>query len=105
MIEIGGDTQSTDGTEPSYQHYRGEPPRCGRGYEAWLAQEAIKRNPQVSIYALSWGVPGWVGNGSTSQDKIGTSYCTQDNIEYQTGLVSCMKSEFGIETSFLGVWK
>ena len=38
-VEIGGDTQSTDGTEPSHQHYRDEPSQCGRGYEAWLAQE------------------------------------------------------------------
>ena len=43
-IEIGGDTQSTDGTEPSYMHYRNDQPSCGRGYEAWLAVEAKKRN-------------------------------------------------------------
>jgi galactosylceramidase len=65
-IEIGGDTQSTDGTEPSYKHYREEPPVCGvnRGYEMWLLSEANKRNPDVQSFLLSWGVPNWVGNGT-----------------------------------------
>ena len=69
-LEIGGDTQSTDGSEASHSHFRGDL-SCARGYELWLAREAVARNPAIQLYALSWGVPQWVGNGS---------FFTADNI-------------------------
>jgi hypothetical protein len=103
-IEIGGDTQSTDGTEPSHMHYRSERSQCGRGYEAWLATEAKRRSSDLSLYALSWGVPGWVGNGSTSTGPIGESFCTDENIAYQTEWVSCMRSSYQLSIDYLGVW-
>ena len=57
--EIGGDTQSTDGTEPSHRHFREEPAQCGtnRGFEMWMLSEAAKRNPAVQSFLLSWGIP------------------------------------------------
>ena len=36
-VEIGGDGQSTDGTEPSHMHSRDDL-SCERGYEFWLLQ-------------------------------------------------------------------
>src|SRR5215472_12905584 len=35
-VEIGGDTNSTDGSESSVEHARGSV-NCGAGYEWWLA--------------------------------------------------------------------
>ena len=32
-----------------------------RGYEWFILQEALKRNPGIITYGLSWGVPGWIG--------------------------------------------
>ena len=58
----------------------------------------------MSIYGLSWGVPGWIGNGSTSSGKIGESYCSKDNIAYQTDWVTCMRDQFQLPISYLGVW-
>ena len=83
-IEIGGDTQSTDGTEASYKHFREEVPQCGieRGYEMWLVSESLKRNPDIQTYLLSWGVPRWVGNGS---------YFSAENIAYQVGYADCVR--------------
>ena len=81
-VEIGGDTQSTDGTEASYKHYREEPPACSevRGYEMWLLAEAYKRNPTVQRCGdhrvLSWGVPNPVGNGT---------YFSEESINCQVG--------------------
>ena len=60
-VEIGGDTQSTDGTEASHMHTRDDL-NCTRGYEFWLMKEAKKRNPRVRTYGLAWGAPGWVNN-------------------------------------------
>jgi len=87
-IEIGGDTQSTDGTESSYRHYREEKPQCGtnRGYEMWLLSEAYKRNPDIQSFILSWGVPNFVGNGT---------YFSEENIAYQVGYAQCVRQTIG----------
>lgn len=98
-VEIGGDTQSTDGTESSYRHYREEAPVCSevRGYETWLLAEAYKRNPDIATYILSWGVPNWVGNGS---------YFSAENIEYQVGYAKCVAQTLGNNShpSYIGIW-
>ncbi len=60
-VEIGGDTQSTDGTEASHMHTR-EDLNCTRGYEFFLMKEAKSRNPNVVTYGLPWGEPGWINN-------------------------------------------
>ena len=61
-VEIGGDGQSTDGSEPSHRHAApGEDssePDYSRGYEWWLMKEAKARNPDIKLYGLSWAVPG-----------------------------------------------
>jgi len=62
-VEIGGDAQSTDGTESSHMH---EPwdENYSRGYEWWLLTEAKKRNPNIKVYGLAWTFPGWVGKAT-----------------------------------------
>lgn len=57
-MEIGGDTQSTEGTEASHMH-NPDDLNFARGYEAWLMTEAKKRNPNIKLYGLAWGYPGW----------------------------------------------
>eukprot|EP01079_Euglenida_sp_SAG-EU17-18_P002431 gene2431-3209_t len=93
-VEIGGDTQSTDGTEASHQHSRGDL-NCERGYEGWLAAEAVARNPKVKVWSLSWGVPHWIGNGS---------YFTPDNIDYQINWLKCLRDTWNVSPSYLGLW-
>jgi galactosylceramidase len=51
--EIGGDTFSGCGTEPSHQHYRDDL-SYKRGYEWFLMVEAQKRNPTILGYGLPW---------------------------------------------------
>ena len=59
-VEIGGDTNSTSGAEPSHKHTSTDLD-CNRGYEWWLMEQAKARNPNIKLAALSWGAPGWVG--------------------------------------------
>ncbi|XP_060119037.1 galactocerebrosidase [Heteronotia binoei] len=61
-VEIGGDAQSTDGTEPSHMHYENDE-NYFRGYEWWLMKEAKKRNPNIKLIGLPWAFPGWIGKG------------------------------------------
>src|SRR3954453_19875231 len=62
-VEVGGDTNSTSGSEPSHEHTRGDL-NCNRGYEWWIMEQAKARNPAIKLAALPWGAPGWIGNGT-----------------------------------------
>ena len=95
-VEIGGDSQSTDGTEASHAHYRNDL-NCNRGYEWWLLEEAKKRNPNIITYALSWAVPGWVGNDT---------YYSIDNINYHISWLKCARDEHPTigNIDYIGVW-
>ena len=48
-VQIGGDTDSSEGAEPSHIHAKGDD-NYARGYEWWLMKEAKKRNPDLKLY-------------------------------------------------------
>jgi hypothetical protein len=100
-VEIGGDTQSTEGTELSHAHVRGDL-NCSRGYEWLVLTEAKKRNPAIRTYGLAWGVPGWIGD---QEDPSGSFY-TQDNIDYHLAWLDCALNTHGVEIDYMGcVWR
>jgi hypothetical protein len=94
-LEIGGDTNSTDGSEPSVEHTQGQF-SCGSGYEFWLADQALKRNPNLKIYGLQWGAPGWV-NPSAS------TIWTQNDVNYVINWMNCAKT-YNIPITYIGGW-
>ncbi|WNI14123.1 hypothetical protein [Actinacidiphila sp. ITFR-21] len=47
-VEIGGDTDSTDGSESSHERTAGVAD-CGTCYEWWLMEQARARNPAVGL--------------------------------------------------------
>jgi hypothetical protein len=96
-VEIGGDTNSTDGAESSYQHSRGAV-NCGTGYEWWLMEQAKLRNPGIKLYGLAWGAPGWNGNTGS-----GGSFWSQDTVNYLIGWLGCARSH-GLDINYLGGW-
>src|SRR6185437_14411782 len=55
-VEVGGDTNSTDGSEASFKHTASDL-SYNRGYEWWLMQQAKARNPNIKLYGLDWGAP------------------------------------------------
>ena len=57
-VEIGGDTHTSNGAEPSHEREDGVID-CNRGYNWWMMREAKKRNPDIVLYGLAWGAPGW----------------------------------------------
>jgi hypothetical protein len=81
-VEVGGDTNSTSGAEPSHEHTRGSV-NCDRGYEWWLMSQAKTRNPTIKLYGLSWGAPGWIGNGT---------FWSTDSIDYLLAWLGCAAS-------------
>ncbi len=93
-VEIGGDTNSTDGSEPSHMHTRNDL-NFSRGYEWWLMQEAKKRNPDIILDSLAWGAPGWIGDGK---------YYSQDMADYVVKFIQGAKSAHGFDIRFTGIW-
>ncbi|AYN44063.1 galactosylceramidase [Streptomyces dangxiongensis] len=91
--EIGGDTNSTSGAEPSIEHTAGTV-NCDRGYEWWLMKQAVARNPAIKLYGLAWGAPGWIGGGN---------FWSKDMTDYLLSWLGCAKSH-GLAISYLGGW-
>jgi hypothetical protein len=90
-LEIGGDNDSTDGSEPSVEHTRGVLD-CRSGYEWWLAKQAVARDPRLKLYGLQWGGPGWLGTMWSKAD-----------LGYLISWLNCARSH-GLHISYLGGW-
>jgi hypothetical protein len=93
-VEIGGDTNSTWGSEPSHMHSRGDL-NFNRGYEWWLMQEARKRNPHIFIDLLPWGAPGWIGDHH---------FYSQDMIDYDLKFINGAHDVYGVDVNYVGIW-
>jgi hypothetical protein len=93
-VEVGGDTNSTSGAEPSHQHTAADL-NCTRGYEWWLMEQAKSRNPNIKLYGLAWGAPGWIGNGT---------FFSTDMVNYYASWLDCAKNSHGLTIDYLGGW-
>ncbi|TMQ09261.1 MAG: galactosylceramidase, partial [Deltaproteobacteria bacterium] len=93
-VEAGGDTNSTSGAEKSHKHTASDL-NCNRGYEWWLMEQAKARNPAIKLYALAWGAPGWIGNGT---------FFSTDMINYYVSFLDCAKNSHGLTIDYLGGW-
>jgi galactosylceramidase len=97
-VEIGGDIQSTDGTEASHMHNSWEE-NYERGYEWWLMLEAKKRNPDIKLYALPWGFPGWIGQGQSSP------YTNVSVLaDYVVRWINGAKTHYNLTIDYIGIW-
>lgn len=91
-LEIGGDANSSDGSETSIEHSKGSAADCDSGYEWWLAEQAVARDPAIKLYGLQWAAPGWVG-----------SVWSKADVGYVIDWLNCAKSR-GLTISYLGGW-
>jgi len=91
-VEIGADVDSTNGAEASHERSATDQ-NYHRGYEWWLMQQAKARNPNIKLYGLEWGAPGWLGGLNSSQ-----------NIQYIIDWIKNAQSEYGLTIDFIGGW-
>jgi len=102
--EIGGDTFSGCGTEPSHMRSADEE-NYNRGYEWWLMEEAEKRHPGIIGYGLPWGFPAWVAAGaSPAYPTPGFSPLTNATANYIAKWVQGAKQHHGHEIQYVGLW-
>ena len=91
-LETSGDGNTTSGAEQTIEETRGVI-NCNAGYEFWLAQQAVQRNPDIKLYGLTWAAPGWVGS----------SMYSQNGIQYILDWLGCAKQR-GLTISYMGGW-
>ncbi|XP_068802833.1 galactocerebrosidase isoform X1 [Struthio camelus] len=97
-VEIGGDGQSTDGTEPSHMHYENDE-NYFRGYEWWLMKEAKKRNPKIKLIGLPWTFPAWIGKGEN------WPYDYPDvTVYYIVSWILGAKQYHDLDIDYIGIW-
>ncbi|XP_041810336.1 galactocerebrosidase isoform X2 [Chelmon rostratus] len=97
-VEIGGDAQTTDGTEPSHMHYENDE-NYFRGYEWWLMKEAKKRNPNITLMGLPWAFPGWVGHGKNWPYDFPDITAT-----YVVSWILGAKQYHDLDIQYVGIW-
>ncbi len=90
-VEVGGDDNSTCGSEPSHVRSRAElaDPKA-RGYEFWLMAEARKRNPALQLDCLPWCYPAWIS------DRF-----SQDSADWIVAFLDVARHNFGLELDWL----
>ena len=91
-VEIGGDGNSTEGSEPSHMHTATDE-NYQRGFEWWIMKEAKKRNPKITLHALAWDFPGWL--------KEAPSQATAD---YLVKWLLGAKRVHGLDIDTIGIW-
>jgi Glycosyl hydrolase family 59/F5/8 type C domain/Galactocerebrosidase, C-terminal lectin domain len=91
-VEIGADTDSTEGAEPSVERAPGQV-SCNADPNWAMIRAAKIRNPAIKIAALEWGAPGWLRGG----------FWSQDNIDYLLTWLGCAKAQ-GFTVDYLGGW-
>ncbi|MBA2394610.1 MAG: galactosylceramidase [Ktedonobacteraceae bacterium] len=92
-VEIGSDSNSTNGAEASHMRSRTDQ-NYTRGYEWWLMEQAHARNPNIKFYGLQWGAPGWFTGG----------FWSDDNITYIMNWIGHAKSDHGLTIDYIGGW-
>ncbi len=95
-LEIGGDANSTDGAEQSVEHSKGQI-NCGAGYEWWMAEQAVARNPAIKLAGLQWAAPGWAA------DAYGGIWNPTTDVGYLVDWLGCAK-QHGLTISYIGGW-
>ena len=109
-VEIGGDINSTDGSEPAWARTRQEftEPREGsfdRGYEWWLMKEARRRNPSIFLDVLQWGAPPWIGSISPGADRPPAErFFSQDNADFIAGSIEGARKYHDLVIDYCGIW-
>ena len=90
--EIGGDGQSSYGSETAVMHTESDV-NYNRGYETWLLREAKARDSRKPTYCLSWTAPNWVGE-----------YLSPAGVAYHVKYMEGVRSHINVSFDYAGIW-
>src|SRR5271165_4503542 len=93
-VEVGGEENSGVGAEPTHMRSAVDQ-NFTRGYEWWLMEQAVARNPNITLQILPWGAPGWIGGGN---------YYSDDMIAYLINFINGARTNHGLTIATVGIW-
>lgn len=95
-IELGGDINSSSGTEPATMRYADEPANVLRGASFQFAADAKSINPNITTEILRWGEPRWTWNGAASE-----SY--EQRYQWYKRTIDAVAEEYGFKIDYVGI--
>jgi galactosylceramidase len=104
LVEIPGDGNATQGSMPSHMHTRDDL-EYSRGYTWWILREARKRNPNLSLDAVAWSAPGWIGQDPATRfnNQHGdAAFWSQDTADYYLKWLQGLRNVYGLELDAIG---
>jgi len=104
-VEMGGDTDSTEGAEPSHMHGGPADANYNRGYEWWLMKEAKARKPSLKLYGLPWGWPGWLDPKANATVQAKNAFANSTTTaNYTLSWLLGAKHVHGLDMDYMGQW-
>lgn len=95
-VELGGDVNSSSGTEPATMRYEDEPANVLRGAGFQFAADAKKINPDISTEILRWGEPRW-----TWKDAANKEY--ESRYKWYKQTIDAVFKEYGFRLDYIGI--
>ncbi|WP_018931173.1 immunoglobulin-like domain-containing protein [Gracilibacillus lacisalsi] len=95
-VELGGDINSSSGTEPATMRYEDEPANVLRGAGFQFAADAKSINPAITTEILRWGEPRWTWNGVANQDY-------ENRYQWYKQTIDAVNEEYGFQLDYIGI--
>ena len=76
-----------------------------RGYEWWLMKEAKARKPDIKLYGLPWGWPGWLDPAATATKQAQNAFANPAvTANYTLAWLLGAKRVHGLDIDYMGQW-
>jgi hypothetical protein len=95
-IELGGDVNSSSGTEPATMRYADEPANILRGAGFQFAADAKSINPDITTEILRWGEPRFTWDGAANN-----SY--ENRYQWYKQTIDAVYDEYGFKLDYVGI--
>ena len=76
-----------------------------RGYEWWLMKESKARKPDIKLYGLPWGWPGWLDPAATATKQAQNAFANPAvTANYTLAWLLGAKRVHGLDIDYMGQW-
>ncbi|MCV9885403.1 glycoside hydrolase family 30 protein [Metabacillus halosaccharovorans] len=95
-VELGGDVNSSSGTEPATMRYADEPANVLRGAGFQFAADAKSINPDITTEILRWGEPRFTWNGAVEKEY-------ENRYQWYKKTIDAVFHEYGFHLDYIGI--
>ncbi|WP_407271199.1 S-layer protein [Radiobacillus sp. PE A8.2] len=95
-VELGGDVNSSSGTEPATMRYADEAANVLRGAGFEFAADAKSINPDITTEILRWGEPRFSWNGVANGDY-------ENRYQWYKQTIDAVYDEYGFKLDYVGI--